>query len=167
MPIGYRRGEIGAYSGEKPEEAGVAWKALDFEYRELGNEHTMNDVARFLGIKPTYWKEVLAFFKSRHGDTKGIWLTKTRKASREYRDFGPVEEVSYDKRDVIVDLGDDGIYVLDRRTPLELTQLDTGHKTESGEWVYFTSEEMKQRKKDLRRQARRKDKETPTLREVR
>jgi len=165
MPTGYRRGDIGTYSGEKPEEAGVAWKALNFEYKELGNEHTRTDVAKFLGIKPMSWDKVLAEFRKRYGDTKGIWLCRTREASKHYSDFGPPERVYYDEKDVVIDLRDGDIYVLDRRTPADLSLLDTGYRDESGEWKYYTPEESKKRMKQYRKQVR--GKRTTALRGVR
>ena len=158
MPTGYRRGDIGTFSGGNPKEAGVAWKALNFEYEELGNKHTLEDTARFLRIKPTTWNKVLDEFRQRHGNAKGIWLTRTKEASRLYKEFGPVEKVHYDEKDVIVDLGYDGIYVLDERTPEDLSLPDSGYMAEKG-WVYHTDEEMKKRKREWRKKSKKRDRE--------
>lgn len=113
---GYRCGDIGAYSGGDPREASVAWKALQFEACELGNEQdNTRQVARFLGIKPSSWKKVLAEFRKRYGNAKGIWLTRTKEDAALYKEYGGVEKVPYREVDIIIDLGPDGIYVLDRR----------------------------------------------------
>jgi len=113
--FGYRSGGIGEYTGGDPEEASLAWKALDYEYTELGNEHLLEDVANFLGIAPSSWAIVLGEFKKRHGTTPGIWLTTTKKGARLYKEFGDPYRVPYYKEDIISDLGEDGIFVLDRR----------------------------------------------------
>jgi len=69
----------------------VAWKVLDFEYTELGNEHTLEDLAHFLGLvkvtpfgeQPTAaWQTVLTEFRRRHGDAEGIWLCPTLRGLR-------------------------------------------------------------------------------------
>ena len=116
---GYRRGRIGDYSGGTTEDrraAATAWRSLDYEFHELGNEDNLEQVARFLGIAPTTWPKVLEEFRRRYGDAKGIWLTRTRKDSDElYADYGDAEPVPYREEDIIVDLGPDGIYILDRR----------------------------------------------------
>ena len=113
MAIGYRYGEVGAYTGGDPAEARVAWRALDYEYRELGNEHLLNDVVKFLGVSPSSWAVVIQLFRSKHGETRGIWLTRTKRdASELYGDYGDLEEHEYDKDDIISDLGPDGIFVL-------------------------------------------------------
>jgi len=68
---------------------------------------------------------VLAEFRRRYGDAKGIWVTRSREASQElYGEYGLEEKIHFDEKDVIVDLGYDGTYILDKRTPEELSQLD-------------------------------------------
>ena len=116
---GYRHGEIGDYSGGRREEASVAWKSLNFEYEELGNEDNLKQVAKFLSIKPVSWAKVLGEFRRRYGDARGIWLTRTPEDSELYEEYGEMEKVPYREEDVIVDIGPDGIYVLDRRYPVQ------------------------------------------------
>lgn len=118
MKTGYRRGRIGDYSGGRPEEARIAWKSLHYEYEELGNENNLEQVARFLGIAPTSWPKVLGEFRRRYGDARGIWLTRTLEDSEMYEEYGDAEKMPYREEDVIVDIGPDGIYVLDRRYPI-------------------------------------------------
>jgi hypothetical protein len=125
--IGYRRGEIGSYSGEG---SPIAWKALNYEYLELDNDHLLKDVAKFLGISASSWREVIGKFRSRYGDRKGIWLTKTKRDSDLYRAYGSLTEVKYHTANVVVNLGPDGIYVLlgeDISTPKE-EDLESGDK---------------------------------------
>lgn len=113
--IGYRRGAVGEYTGGNPREASIAWKAMDYEYREIGNEHILTDMARFLGIPARSWSVVLDEFKRRYGDSKGIWLTSTKRASLLYKEYGELEEIPYNPKDVVTPDGGDGFYVLDRR----------------------------------------------------
>jgi len=115
LKIGYRRGRIGEYSGlthEERREAAIAWRSLNYEYHELGNKGNLQEVARFLNIEPTDWDSVLGEFRRRYGDARGIWLTRTKKDSRLYAEYGEAEPVPYREENVIVDLGPDGIYVL-------------------------------------------------------
>ncbi len=123
---GYRIGES---------EETTAWKVLDFEYTELGNESTKDDLAVFLGMTkkvpltaaggqvtmvdvPTAdWPALLAEFRRRHGDAEGVWICPTlRDALTYYGAFygegATIYEVGYDPKNVIVDLGPDGIFIL-------------------------------------------------------
>lgn len=126
MARGYRIGES---------EEAVAWRALDFEYTELQNEHILDDVAQFLGMTKkspmTYaggkvqyfdvaaadWPTVLAEFRRRHGDAVGIWLCKTRADAllwygKYYGEGASILEYDYDPRNIVVELGPDGTFVL-------------------------------------------------------
>lgn len=105
-----------------PEEH-LAHKVLNFEYEELANWHLLTDLADFLGMKvsnsetchPELWTKVLGEFKNRYGDTKGIWLTKSKKAAIEYYgDYGgDILVYEYDPKLIVSDLGgDDGFFVL-------------------------------------------------------
>jgi len=104
-----------------PEE-NIAWKALNFEYDELSNWHILTDLAHFLGTKvsndeayhPELWTKVLSEFKNRYGDTKGIWLTRSKKAAIEYygQYGGGLLTYEYAPRLIVSDFGDDGFFVL-------------------------------------------------------
>ena len=121
MAIGYRVG----YPNES-----VAWKALNFEYEELGNWTTLSDLSAFLGrpikdldkYRPGTWKVTLAEFRKRYGDAEGIWVCDKREDARNLYGVHPLGskksdgsqmyEVKYDPKNVIVDLGSDGKFVL-------------------------------------------------------
>ncbi len=121
MAIGYRVG----YPNES-----VAWKALNFEYEELANWATLSDVSAFLGrpikdidrYRPGTWKVTLAEFRKRYGDAEGIWVCDKREDARNLYGVHPLGskksdgsqmlEVKYDPKNVIVDLGSDGKFVL-------------------------------------------------------
>ncbi len=123
---GYRVGES---------EETVAWKVLDFEYHELGNEETKDGLAVFLGMTkkapltaaggqatmvdvPTAdWPVLLGEFRRRHGDAEGVWICRTlRDALTYYGAFygegAAIYEVGFDDKNVIVDLGTDGTFIL-------------------------------------------------------
>ncbi len=129
MAIGYRC--------HYPEEQ-VAWKALDFEYEELGNWTTLSDLMAFLGrpvqdtgenYRPATWKIALAEFRHRYGDAEGIWVCDDRKVARSPYGVHPLGsrksdesemlEVQYDPENVIVDLGYDGKFVLKPKSVTE------------------------------------------------
>lgn len=95
-----------------PEEV-VAWKVLRFEYEELHNEHILDNLSDFLGVKGD-WQTVLSIFQGKYGDTRGIWLTRSREAAIEYYgDYGgDLLIYEYDPKFIISDLGDDGFFVL-------------------------------------------------------
>ena len=95
----------------------IAWQILDFEYTELDNEHTLDDVAEFLGISPKLrWTQILAEFKKRYGDAEGIWVCdKMKDAIYYYAHPGEQEEiyrVQYEAKNTIINLGDEGRFVL-------------------------------------------------------
>ena len=95
-----------------PEE-NIAWKALNFEYEELVNEHILDELSDFLGVKGT-WSTVLSSFRGRYGDAEGIWLTRSREAAiKYYGDYGgDLLVYEYNPKFIISDLGDDGFFVL-------------------------------------------------------
>jgi len=104
-----------------PEED-LAWKVMEFEYTELQNEHTIQDLADFLGTVFVYkqlsWRSILAEFRRRHGDIRGIWLCPRVVDALTYYgrymgDGAAILEYSYDRRNVVIDLGPDGFFVLD------------------------------------------------------
>jgi len=130
---GYRCGAVGDYSGGDPKEASIAWKALQYEHDEQGNDDT-ESVAKFLGILATRWSDVLTEFKRRYPNTQGIWLSRNKKEAEQYREFGDPEPVKYDKKNVIIDLGGDGIFVLNDRS---LEDDDLGYVNEQGQWEFF------------------------------
>lgn len=115
-PIGYRHGEIGSYSGTR--KGRIAWKALDFEYNELGNDHIKDDLANFLKISSSRpWEQILAEFRRRYGDARGIWLTRSKSYGKTYYgEFGETERLYYNKEDIIIDCGDE-VYVINRHNP--------------------------------------------------
>ncbi|MBW2561894.1 MAG: hypothetical protein JRE40_13705 [Deltaproteobacteria bacterium] len=98
-----------------PEEP-IAWKALKFEYEELYNEHILDDLSDFLGIKGS-WSTILSAFRERYGDAKGIWLTRKKEEVFEYDGrFGEYCLIyEYDPKLIISDLGPDGFFVLNAR----------------------------------------------------
>jgi len=127
MAKGYRIG----YSEET-----VAWKVMEFEYTELENEATLDDLAYFLGMtkkspmvygggKTQYfdvaaadWKTTLAEFRRRYGDASGTWLCKRRADAllyygKYYGEGAAILEYEYDPRNVIIELGPDGTFILE------------------------------------------------------
>jgi hypothetical protein len=109
---GYRIGE--------PEET-IAWKVLDFEYTELGNKSTKDDLAVFLGMTGNFpavdWPALLAEFRRRHSDAEGVWICRTlRDALTYYGAFygegATIYQVEFDPKNVVIDLGADGTFVL-------------------------------------------------------
>lgn len=106
--FGYRVG----YPGELD-----AAEALNFEYEELQNDHTLDDVAAFLKVSPRWgWRRVLAVFKKQHPGVVGVWLT-TKANDALYYYGHPGEDqymyrVKYDPKNIVIDLGRDGIFVL-------------------------------------------------------
>jgi hypothetical protein len=138
---GYRHGDIGSYTGEG---SSIAWKVLDFEYNELSKDHLLDDVANFLKIPSTNWKEVLAEFRKRYGDTQGIWLTRNKKGAKQYAEYGDLLSYDYEEKDIISDLGGDGFFVLKGKERIKASDYDTGRFVD-GKWVYFTDKEMKER----------------------
>ncbi len=109
--VGYRCGRIGDYTGGNPRDAGVAWKALDYEYKTMGNDET-GSLVRFLGIPSTRWPQAITEFRRRYPNTRGIWLSRSKQEAQRYRGYGDPEPVEYDERNIVVDLGGDGIFVL-------------------------------------------------------
>lgn len=91
----------------------VAWKVLNFEYEDLGNEHILDDVSKFISVKGN-WPTVLDAFKRQYGDAMGIWLTREKDDAVEYygEHGGDLLECDFDPRQVISDIGPDGIFVL-------------------------------------------------------
>jgi hypothetical protein len=138
MPTGYRCGGIGTYTGSDSKDASIAWKVLDYEYRELDNTHLLAEVAKFMGMPATSWKSVIGAFRQKYGDQMGIWLTRSRKDAEElYSDYGKPEKREYNEKDVVSDLGSDGIYVLSGTT---LSDLDTGYMDSDGNWVFYNKQ---------------------------
>ena len=111
MAKGYRIG----YSEET-----TAWKVLEFEYIDLDNRHTLQDLSNFLGMGKAYlsmWS-TLQEFRRRYGDVRGIWLcTGIIDAltfyGAYYGEGNLILEYNYDPRKVVVDLGEDGFFVLE------------------------------------------------------
>ncbi len=109
-----------------PEEP-IAWKALDFEYRELSNWTTLLDLAAFVGetlpadsdeaYHPELWAKMLSKFRNKYGDAKGTWLTRTKEEVLEYDErFGGYCLIyEYDPKLIVSDLGPDGFFVLNAR----------------------------------------------------
>jgi len=104
-----------------PEET-VAWRVLDFEYTELQNEHILDDLANFLGMTQNSpaadWPTTLAEFRRRYGDAEGIWICKTVRDAllwygKYYGEGAAILEYEYDPRNVVVELGPDGTFVLE------------------------------------------------------
>ena len=99
-----------------PEET-VAWRVLDFEYTELGNEHILDDLSDFLSFKGD-WPTVLGEFRRRYGDARGIWLCKSRADAllwygKYYGEGAAILEYEYDPRNVVIELGPDGTFILE------------------------------------------------------
>ena len=112
MAKGYRIG----YSEET-----VAWKVMEFEYTELENEATLECLSDFLGMARVYkalsWRSTLQEFRRRYGDAQGIWLCKSRANAllyygKYYGEGAAILEYDYDPRNVIIELGPDGTFVL-------------------------------------------------------
>jgi hypothetical protein len=108
--MGYRYGAIGSYSGG--DGTSVAWKALDYEYKELGNTRLLSDLATFLDVPPVSWTWVLKRFRDRYGSRKGFWLCKSKRDAEPWRSYGELESIRYNTANVVADRGHDGIYVL-------------------------------------------------------
>lgn len=113
MAKGYRIG----YSEET-----TAWKVLEFEYIELDNVHTLQDLSDFLGMSRVYkalsWRGTLQEFRRRYGDIRGIWLCRRvldalTYYGAYYGEGAVILEYSYDPQNVVIDLGPDGFFVLD------------------------------------------------------
>lgn len=113
MPRGFRIGY--------PEET-VAWRVMEFEYTELGNEATLEDLSDFLRMGRVYrelsWRSTLAEFRQRYGDIQGVWLCPRVTDAllyygKYYGDGAVIEEWEYDPRNVVIELGPDGFFVLD------------------------------------------------------
>jgi len=113
MAKGYRIG----YSEED-----LAWKVMEFEYTELGNEHTLEDLADFLRMGRVYkdlsWRSTMGEFRRRYGDVRGIWLCPRvvdalTYYGKYYGDGADILEYSYDPGKVVINLGPDGLFVLD------------------------------------------------------
>jgi len=100
----------------------TAWQVLEFEYTELGNEHTLQDLSDFLKVarvyKPLSWRSTLAEFRRRYGDVQGAWVCKSRADAllwygKYYGEGAAILEYEYDPRNVVIELGPDGTFVLD------------------------------------------------------
>ncbi len=113
MAKGYRIG----YSEET-----TAWKVLEFEYTELENEATLEDLADFLSMTKKLpvadWTTILAEFRRRYGDAQGIWLCKGRADAllyygKYYGEGAAILEYEYDPRNVVIELGPDGTFILE------------------------------------------------------
>jgi len=98
-----------------PEEP-IAWKALQFEYEELENEHIKGDISKFLKAFGS-WKALLAEFKKQYGDAEGTWLTPTIKDAITYDGrFSEYYQIyEYDPKLIVSDLGPDGLFVLNAK----------------------------------------------------
>jgi len=99
-----------------PEET-VAWRVLDFEYTDLQNEHILEDLSVFLRVKGD-WPTVLGEFRRRHGEARGIWLCKSRADAllwygKYYGEGAAILEYEYDPRNVVIELGPDGTFILE------------------------------------------------------
>lgn len=99
-----------------PEES-VAWEILNFEYSELGNEHILEDLRTFLKTKGN-WSSLLEEFRRRYGDIQGVWVCPTVEDAVYYYGhyYGPgavIYEWEYSPENVVIDLGPDGIFVLE------------------------------------------------------
>ena len=108
MAKGYRIG----YSEET-----VAWKVMEFEYTELENEATLDDLSDFLSFKGV-WPTVLGEFRRRYGNAQGIWLCKSRADAllyygKYYGEGAAILEYEYDPRKVVIELGPDGTFILE------------------------------------------------------
>jgi len=95
----------------------VAWRVLDFEYTDLQNEHILEDLSDFLRVKGD-WPTVLGEFRRRHGDARGIWLCKSRADAllwygKYYGEGAAILDYEYDPRNVVIELGPDGTFILE------------------------------------------------------
>ncbi|MBA7622853.1 hypothetical protein ES703_30240 [subsurface metagenome] len=93
-----------------------AWRVLDFEYTDLDNEHILDDLANFLRVRGD-WSTVLGEFRRRYPDAQGVWLCPTIRDAvtyygKYYGEGAVIEEWEYDPRNIISDLGDDGLFAL-------------------------------------------------------
>lgn len=104
-----------------PEED-LAWKVMEFEYVDLQNVHTLEDLSNFLGMARVYealsWRSTLGEFRRRYGEVRGIWLCPRvvdalTYYGKYYGDGAVILEYSYDPRMVVINLGPDGFFVLD------------------------------------------------------
>lgn len=110
MKTGWRTSAIGDYSGDGET---IAWKVLNYEYEELGNDWLLEDVAEFPKIKPTSWENVLKEFRKQYGDREGTWVTPTKKDAIEYYgEYGEPYPVEYNSKDQVTSTTDDGMFVL-------------------------------------------------------
>lgn len=120
-PAGYRCGAP---------EVTTAWRSLEFEYKELDNQHTLDDLIKFLKLKPgTSWENAIGEFRRRYGDIQGVWVCGKKKDAVEYYGrFGDPYKVKYDSKNVVIDLGPDGMFVLKpRENPRRRTMEKTGN----------------------------------------
>ena len=86
-------------------------------------------------MKPTSWSAVISEFRKQHSDQMGIWLTRTKRDADElYGEYGSLEKHQYEKKNIISDLGSDGIFVLLGTT---LSDLDTGYMDTDNNWVFY------------------------------
>jgi len=93
----------------------IAWKALNFEYEDLGNKHIKDDVSLFLKVKGT-WESLLAGFKKQFGDVKGTWLTHKEEVLEYDGRFGEYCLIyEYDPKLIVSDLGPDGFFTLNAK----------------------------------------------------
>jgi len=104
----------------------IASEVLDFEYTELQNDHIRNDLAAFLHMKGA-WPALLEEFRRRYGDVQGIWLCPTPKDAVYYYGYyygegASIYEWEYNPEDVIIDIGDDGLFV---KNPTLIGEKDT------------------------------------------
>lgn len=133
IKTGYRCGGVGESSGCSRQErldASIAWKALSYEVSEQGNEDDIpQGVASFLGLLlTTPWPILLAEFRRRYGDAPGIWLSRNKREASRYREYGDPEPIVYNREDVVVDLGGDGIFVLNRASQVVPAKYKVGSK---------------------------------------
>ncbi len=100
----------------------TAWQVLEFEYVELGNDHILDDLYGFLKMSRVYkelsWRSTLAEFRRRYGDIQGEWLCKSRANAILYYgkysgEGAGIIELEYDPRNIVVELGPDGTFVLE------------------------------------------------------
>ena len=95
----------------------VAWKVMEFEYTELENEATLDDLSDFLSFKGD-WPTVLGEFRRRYGNAQGIWLCKSRADAllyygKYYGEGAAILEYDYDPRNIVIELGPDGTFILE------------------------------------------------------
>lgn len=111
----------------------VASKVLDFEYTELQNDHILDDLAAFLKVKGD-WPTVLEEFRRRYGDIQGVWLCPTVDDAIYYYGYfygvgAEIYEWEYSPEDVIIDIGDDGMFVKNPTFIGEKGTVPKGHKS--------------------------------------